>query len=110
MPPPFQAHLGTCGFNVIPCPNRCSAKLSRRDLPEHVQHGCPKRRVKCEFCASDFTGEAFEVGTVPGGMAVVGTLRGDAAGRGVVGGMAWLGVSRGCSQVGGCNVGCSVGT
>lgn len=66
-PPPHrpcapQAHLGTCGFNVIPCPNRCSAKLSRRDLPEHVQHGCPKRRVKCEFCASDFTGEAFEVG------------------------------------------------
>lgn len=59
---PPQAHLGTCGFNVIPCPNRCSAKLSRRDLPEHVQHGCPKRRVKCEFCASDFTGEAFEVG------------------------------------------------
>ncbi|XP_065550621.1 TNF receptor-associated factor 4 isoform X4 [Lathamus discolor] len=63
----LQAHLGTCGFNVIPCPNRCSAKLSRRDLPEHVQHGCPKRRVKCEFCASDFTGEAFEghQGTCP---------------------------------------------
>ncbi|XP_033924606.1 TNF receptor-associated factor 4 isoform X1 [Melopsittacus undulatus] len=63
----LQAHLGTCGFNVIPCPNRCSMKLSRRDLPEHVQHGCPKRRVKCEFCASDFTGEAFEghQGTCP---------------------------------------------
>ncbi|XP_027516168.1 TNF receptor-associated factor 4 isoform X1 [Corapipo altera] len=63
----LQAHLSTCGFNVIPCPNRCSAKLSRRDLPEHVQHGCPKRRVKCEFCASDFTGEAFEghQGTCP---------------------------------------------
>ncbi|XP_025911101.1 TNF receptor-associated factor 4 [Apteryx rowi] len=62
-----QAHLGTCGFNVVPCPNRCSAKLSRRDLPEHLQHGCPKRRVKCEFCASDFTGEAFEghQGTCP---------------------------------------------
>ncbi|NXI33246.1 TRAF4 factor, partial [Sterrhoptilus dennistouni] len=63
----LQVHLGTCGFNVIPCPNRCSAKLSRRDLPDHVQHGCPKRRVKCEFCASDFTGEAFEghQGTCP---------------------------------------------
>lgn len=79
-PHPPQAHLGTCGFNVIPCPNRCSAKLSRRDLPEHVQHGCPKRRVKCEFCASDFTGEAFEVGAggdaAPGGMTMAGTLRG----------------------------------
>ncbi|XP_077692910.1 TNF receptor-associated factor 4 isoform X2 [Eretmochelys imbricata] len=56
----LQPHLGTCGFNVIPCPNRCSAKLSRRDLPGHLQHGCPKRRVECEFCSSDFTGEAYE--------------------------------------------------
>ncbi|XP_031447542.1 TNF receptor-associated factor 4 [Phasianus colchicus] len=63
----LQAHLGTCGFNVIPCPNRCSTKLSRRDLPQHLQHGCPKRRVQCEFCAGDFTGEAFEghQGTCP---------------------------------------------
>lgn len=74
----LQAHLGTCGFNVIPCPNRCSAKLSRRDLPEHVQHGCPKRRVKCEFCASDFTGEAFEVGSE-------GNTVGSTAGQGAVG-------------------------
>ncbi|CAM2104210.1 unnamed protein product [Caretta caretta] len=56
----LQPHLGTCGFNVIPCPNRCSAKLSRRDLPGHLQHDCPKRRVECEFCSSDFTGEAYE--------------------------------------------------
>lgn len=81
-----KAHLGTCGFNVIPCPNRCSAKLSRRDLPEHVQHGCPKRRVKCEFCASDFTGEAFEVGSAGGsaGGAVLGHggHGGDADGQG----------------------------
>lgn len=72
-----QAHLGTCSFNVIPCPNRCSAKLSRRDLPDHIQHGCPKRRVKCEFCASDFTGEAFEVGTGGGHL-------GDTAGQGAM--------------------------
>lgn len=86
----LQAHLGTCGFNVIPCPNRCSAKLSRRDLPEHVQHSCPKRRVKCEFCASDFTGEAFEVGS--GGDTV-----GDTAGQGAMVGMAVLGVLWECS-------------
>lgn len=46
---------------MIPCPNRCSVKLTRRDLPEHLQHDCPKRKVKCEFCGSEFTGEAFEV-------------------------------------------------
>ena len=57
-----QGHLNTCSFNVVPCPNRCPTKLSRRDLPAHLQHDCPKRRLKCEFCGCDFSGEAFEVG------------------------------------------------
>lgn len=56
-----QGHFSTCAFNVIPCPNRCSVKLTRRDLPDHLQHDCPKRKVKCEFCGSEFTGEAYEV-------------------------------------------------
>lgn len=56
-----QSHLNACSFNVIPCPNRCPTKLSRRDLPAHLQHDCPKRRLKCEFCGCDFSGEAFEV-------------------------------------------------
>ncbi|XP_058019919.1 TNF receptor-associated factor 4 [Ahaetulla prasina] len=56
----LQAHLGTCSFNVVPCPNRCGAKLSRRDLPPHLQHDCPQRHLQCEFCRADFTGEAFE--------------------------------------------------
>ncbi|MEQ2207888.1 hypothetical protein XENOCAPTIV_020432 [Xenoophorus captivus] len=59
-----QGHFSTCAFNVIPCPNRCSVKLTRRDLPDHLQHDCPKRKVKCEFCGSEFTGEAYEVNTV----------------------------------------------
>lgn len=58
-----QGHFSTCAFNVIPCPNRCSVKLTRRDLPDHLQHDCPKRKVKCEFCGSEFTGEAYEVNT-----------------------------------------------
>lgn len=56
-----QAHLGTCSYNVVPCPNRCGTKLSRRDLPPHLQHDCPQRHLKCEFCGVDFTGEAYEV-------------------------------------------------
>ncbi|XP_045381299.1 TNF receptor-associated factor 4 isoform X1 [Lemur catta] len=56
----LQGHLNTCSFNVVPCPNRCPAKLSRRDLPAHLQHDCPKRRLKCEFCGCDFSGEAYE--------------------------------------------------
>ncbi|KAG5269382.1 hypothetical protein AALO_G00201370, partial [Alosa alosa] len=55
----LQGHFSTCAFNVIPCPNRCAIKLTRRDLPEHLQHDCPKRKVKCEFCGSEFTGEAY---------------------------------------------------
>ena len=51
---------------MVPCPNRCPAKLSRRDLPVHLQHDCPKRRLKCEFCGCDFSGEAFEVGGASG--------------------------------------------
>ncbi|XP_044539007.1 TNF receptor-associated factor 4-like, partial [Gracilinanus agilis] len=57
----LQVHLNSCGYNVVACPNRCSGKLSRRDLPSHLQHECPKRRLKCDFCGIDFTGEAFEV-------------------------------------------------
>lgn len=64
-PPPPKGHFSTCAFNVIPCPNRCSVKLTRRDLPDHLQHDCPKRKVKCEFCGSEFTGEAYEVNTEP---------------------------------------------
>ncbi|KAK2502020.1 hypothetical protein MC885_021472 [Smutsia gigantea] len=56
----LQGHLNTCSFNVVPCPNRCPTKLSRRDLPAHLQHDCPKRHLKCEFCGCDFSGEAFE--------------------------------------------------
>lgn len=56
----LQGHLNTCSFNVVACPNRCPAKLSRRDLPAHLQHDCPKRRLKCEFCGCDFSGEAYE--------------------------------------------------
>nr|XP_045232114.1 TNF receptor-associated factor 4 isoform X3 [Macaca fascicularis] len=56
----LQGHLNTCSFNVVPCPNRCPMKLSRRDLPAHLQHDCPKRRLKCEFCGCDFSGEAYE--------------------------------------------------
>lgn len=56
----LQTHLNVCAFNVIPCPNRCSTKLIRKDLPEHMQHDCPKRKVRCEFCGNDFTGEAYE--------------------------------------------------
>ncbi|XP_056675501.1 TNF receptor-associated factor 4 isoform X1 [Monodelphis domestica] len=56
----LQVHLSSCGYNVVACPNRCNGKLSRRDLPSHLQHECPKRRLKCDFCGIDFTGEAFE--------------------------------------------------
>uniref|UniRef100_A0A8C2GZ28 TNF receptor-associated factor n=1 Tax=Cyprinus carpio TaxID=7962 RepID=A0A8C2GZ28_CYPCA len=56
----LQAHLSVCEFNVVSCPNRCSVKLLRRDLPEHLQHDCAKRKLQCDHCGDEFTGEAYE--------------------------------------------------
>lgn len=50
-----------CTYNVVPCPNRCMLKLLRRDLPQHLQHDCAKRKLLCDHCAEEFTGEAHEV-------------------------------------------------
>lgn len=57
----LQAHLSVCEFNVVSCPNRCSVKLLRRELPEHLQHDCVKRKLHCDHCGDEFTGEAYEV-------------------------------------------------
>lgn len=56
-----QSHLTVCTYNVVPCPNRCMLKLLRRDLPQHMQHDCTKRKLRCDHCAEEFTGEAHEV-------------------------------------------------
>lgn len=57
----FQAHLTVCTYSVVPCPNRCMLKLLRRDLPQHLQHDCVKRKLRCDHCAEEFSGEAHEV-------------------------------------------------
>ncbi|XP_016307061.1 TNF receptor-associated factor 4-like [Sinocyclocheilus anshuiensis] len=56
----LQAHLSVCEFNVVSCPNRCTVKLLRRELPEHLQHDCVKRKLHCDHCGDEFTGEAYE--------------------------------------------------
>ncbi|GAA6081266.1 TNF receptor-associated factor 4b [Tachysurus ichikawai] len=56
----LQVHLSVCTYNVVPCPNRCMLKLLRRDLPQHLQHDCTKRKLRCDHCADEFTGEAHE--------------------------------------------------
>lgn len=39
----------TCPLQKLPCPNACTdaACISREDLPDHLQHSCPLRIVKC---------------------------------------------------------------
>ncbi|XP_017348734.1 TNF receptor-associated factor 4b [Ictalurus punctatus] len=56
----LQTHLTVCAYNVVPCPNRCMVKLLRRDLPQHLQYDCTKRKLRCDHCAEEFTGEAHE--------------------------------------------------
>ena len=57
----FQGHLDVCRFDGIPCPNQCSDVLSRLSLEDHLEYGCPKRIVICEFCNQEFPGEAFDL-------------------------------------------------
>ena len=60
----FQGHLETCRYNNVLCPNDCSAQLSRMSLEDHLHYACPRRRVTCEFCSQEYTGEAMEVSLV----------------------------------------------
>ena len=57
----FQSHLDTCKYNTVPCPNNCHAQLSRICLDDHVTYTCLRRKVVCESCGLEFTGESMEV-------------------------------------------------
>ena len=56
----FQAHLDSCLYESVPCPNRCSAHLLRFNLDDHIEYLCPKRRVVCDFCLQEFPGDYMD--------------------------------------------------
>ncbi|XP_076344553.1 TNF receptor-associated factor 4-like isoform X1 [Tachypleus tridentatus] len=56
----FQGHLNTCKYDAIPCTNQCAAMIPRLLMKDHLSYTCPKRRISCEFCNREFTGETLE--------------------------------------------------
>ncbi|CAH1801330.1 unnamed protein product [Owenia fusiformis] len=56
----LQTHLDMCRYNAIPCPNQCAARLSRIVVDDHLEFTCPRRKVTCDICGQEFTGEYME--------------------------------------------------
>ncbi|CAE1235462.1 TRAF4 [Acanthosepion pharaonis] len=56
----LQSHLDVCRYDAVSCPNSCSALLSRMCVHDHLEYTCPRRRVLCEFCGNEFSGEQME--------------------------------------------------
>ncbi|KAK7880035.1 hypothetical protein WMY93_033305 [Mugilogobius chulae] len=44
-------HLTVCPWQELPCPlGRCSERLMRKDVPEHLNWKCKHRETSCDFC------------------------------------------------------------
>lgn len=56
----LQAHLNVCKWDAVLCPSNCSARIPRVCMEDHLASTCPKRKVKCEFCGKDYSGEQME--------------------------------------------------
>ncbi|XP_074642015.1 TNF receptor-associated factor 4-like [Tubulanus polymorphus] len=56
----FEAHLGTCSYEVTWCENKCGAKLQRRFLGNHMRNECHKRLAICRYCGKEFVYETLQ--------------------------------------------------
>nr|XP_039270868.1 TNF receptor-associated factor 4-like isoform X2 [Styela clava] len=56
----LKNHIVKCSHSEIDCPNRCGVRLRASKLADHLEYVCVKRRVTCEFCSKDFSGEQLE--------------------------------------------------
>ncbi len=39
-----------CQYVLLPCPNGCNEKVSRKDIKKHSKETCKQRKVTCEYC------------------------------------------------------------
>jgi len=47
----LDTHLGTnCQYVDVDCPNSCSERPKRHNLPDHLHNSCPKRKFSCPYC------------------------------------------------------------
>ncbi|XP_070502386.1 TNF receptor-associated factor 4 [Chironomus tepperi] len=56
----LKAHLNTCKFDAIPCPNLCNGQIPRVMMSDHLAFTCTLRRAVCEFCNVEFSGQGLE--------------------------------------------------
>ncbi|XP_069133693.1 TNF receptor-associated factor 6-like isoform X1 [Argopecten irradians] len=56
----LQKHLEICEFACVPCPNRCSHILLRKDLNNHLEDVCHLRTVKCPTCHTELQAEYLQ--------------------------------------------------
>ena len=48
----LENSLGRCGcqFEEVKCSNECGKMIQRQYLTSHVETGCPRRKVNCQYC------------------------------------------------------------
>ncbi|XP_005107744.2 TNF receptor-associated factor 4 [Aplysia californica] len=56
----LPTHLQACRFDSVPCPNKCTAHLTRANLDDHLEYLCPRRRVVCDFCQQEYSGDYMD--------------------------------------------------
>lgn len=56
----LKVHQDKCSHSERDCPNRCGLRLRTMNLADHLEYECLKRRVTCDFCSKDFTGEQMD--------------------------------------------------
>ena len=46
----LDAHKRVCGFAKVTCTQDCGKLILRKDLMQHCNYKCPKRKIKCKCC------------------------------------------------------------
>ena len=43
---------GECGYAKVICTQECGKSLLRKDLMQHCNNECSKRKIKCKYCGT----------------------------------------------------------
>ena len=46
----LDAHKNICGFAKVTCTQGCGKFILRKDLTQHCNNECSKRKIKCKYC------------------------------------------------------------
>ena len=54
----LKSHTDKCGFVPVACTQNCRKVVLRKDLEQHCNSTCLKRKIKCKYCGEE---DLFEV-------------------------------------------------